>query len=43
MTGALATMETAAGEYANIVKTLGVIEKAGNIDKMSKSIEGCSK
>jgi hypothetical protein len=23
-----------------IVKTLGIIEKAGNIDKMSKSIEG---
>ncbi len=33
-------METAAANYANIVKTLGVIEKAGNIAKMSKSIEG---
>jgi hypothetical protein len=40
MTGALAQMETSAAEYANIVKTLGVIEKAGNIAKMSKSIEG---
>ena len=40
MTGAVAMMETSAAEYANIVKTLGVIEKAGNIEKMSKSIEG---
>jgi hypothetical protein len=40
MTGAVAQMETSAAEYANIVQTLGVIEKAGNIDKMSKGIEG---
>jgi hypothetical protein len=40
MHGALAQMETAAAEYANIVQTLGILEKAGNIDKMSKSIEG---
>ena len=40
MTGALATMETSAAEYANLVKTLGVIEKAGNIAKLSQSIEG---
>ena len=40
MTGALATMETSAAEYANIVKTLGVIEKAGNIAKLSAGIEG---
>lgn len=40
MHGALARMETAAAEYANLVKVLGIIEKAGNIAKLSKSIEG---
>jgi hypothetical protein len=40
MHGAVAKMETSAAEYANIVQTLGIIEKAGNIDKMSKAIEG---
>ena len=38
--GAVATMETSAAEYANIVQVLGIVEKAANIDKMSKSIEG---
>ena len=40
MTGAVAQMETSAAEYANIVQTLGVIEKAGNIAKLSAGIEG---
>ena len=38
--GAVAQMETSAAEYANIVQTLGIMEKAENISKMSKGIEG---
>ena len=33
-------METSAAEYANIVQTLGILEKAENISKLSKGIEG---
>ena len=40
MHGAVAQMETSAAEYANIVQVLGIVEKAANIDKMSKGIEG---
>jgi hypothetical protein len=38
--GAVAQMEASAAEYANIVQTLGIMEKAENISKMSKGIEG---
>ena len=40
MTGAVAQMETSAAEYTNIVQTLGILEKAGNIQKLSQGIEG---
>ncbi len=40
MHGAMAQMEASAAEYANIVQVLGLAEKAANIDKMSKGIEG---
>jgi len=40
MHGAMAQMESSAAEYANIVQVLGIAEKAANIDKMSKGIEG---